>query len=113
MSATKRAMEAKTMKRRQRRYGNSDKAPARADWRTVSNTAIVAVIQAAAEVGGALRFGVSRDGGAYALGVYGDGPDVYTLYAGDASEMEEHITHLSDIFYDIAIEEGIAENPTP
>ena len=113
MSATKRAMEEKTAKRRKRRYGNNEKVTGRADWRTVNNTAIVAVIQAAAEVGGALRFGASRDGGAFALGVYGDGPDVYTLYAGSAEEMEEHITHLSDVFYDIAIEEGIAVNDTP
>jgi len=107
MSVAKRQVEAKKSKGRQRRYGATAKTSERADWRTVSNVAIVSVIQAAAEVGGALRFGCSRDGGAYALGVYGDGPDVYTLYAGSVEEMEEHITHLTDVFYDIAVEEGV------
>lgn len=35
-----------------------------------------------ANCGGAIRFGKSRDGGALAIGVYGDGETAYTVYLG-------------------------------
>ena len=49
--------------------GTSEKA----DWASVEAKAISAAIQAVAYQGGALRFGYTSDGGAYALGIYGDG----------------------------------------
>jgi hypothetical protein len=64
-----------------------------ADWTSVDADAVIAAISAAALVGGALRFGYTRDGGAYAIGVYGDG-DPYTLYC---SPGEDLVGMLADI----------------
>lgn len=43
---------------------------AAADWRTVDWRAVAALTIAMADVAGAVRLGVTRDGGAYALGMY-------------------------------------------
>ena len=104
MSTAKRQIEESKNKSRARRYGGGGVKSFTADWRIIENVAIVELIQAASETGGAVRFGVTRDGGAYALGVYGDGPDPYTLYAGSAEEMGDHITHLTDVFEAIKLE---------
>lgn len=106
MSSAMRRKEQAASAKRQRRYGKVAETARQADWRIVNNAQILNVIQAAGVIGGALRFGFTRDGGAYALGVYGDGPDVYTLYGGTVAEIEEHLTHLGDVFEAIAIEEG-------
>ena len=104
MSTTKRQIEERKNKPKARRYGGGGGPSVTADWRIIENVAIVELIQAASETGGAVRFGVTRDGGAYALGVYGDGPDPYTLYAGTPEEMGEHITHLTDVFEAIKLD---------
>lgn len=44
-----------------------------ADWSSVDAGLLRRVIDAVAQTGGAARFGYSRDGGAYAVGIYGDG----------------------------------------
>ena len=48
---------------------------------------------------------MSRDGGALALGVYGDGDEAYTLYAGDVETMNDHLAALTDVFEAIAAEQ--------
>jgi hypothetical protein len=50
-----------------------------ADWNSANAQLLVRAIERVALSGGALRFGYTRDGGAYAIGVYGDG-EPYTLY---------------------------------
>ena len=50
-------------------FGNSKKA----DWIRADAAQLQETIAAVAKTGGALRLGYSRDGGAYAIGVYGDG----------------------------------------
>jgi hypothetical protein len=44
-----------------------------ADWASAEPGNIIAVICAVAQNDGAVRFGYSRDGGAYSVGIYGDG----------------------------------------
>jgi len=105
MSTVKRQVENEKKKSTQRRYGGGGVRTTTADWRIIENVALVELIQAACETGGAIRFGVTRDGGAYALGVYGDGPDPYTLYAPTPEEMGDHITHLTDVFEAIKLEQ--------
>lgn len=58
-----------------------------ADWAGVDAELIRQAITAATLHGGALRFGYTRDGGAFALGVLGDG-EPYTLFAGADTDVE-------------------------
>ena len=51
-----------------------------ADWASIDAEAIREVIAAVGAIGGAVRFGYTRDGGAYALGLYGVEPQPTTLY---------------------------------
>jgi hypothetical protein len=53
---------------RERRKGALQHEPA--DWLTADPTLVLRAIAAVARVGGALRFGYTRDGGAYAIGLY-------------------------------------------
>lgn len=54
-------------------------------------------ITAVAQKGGALRFGYTRDGGAYAIGIYGDG-DPYTEYVSPQEDMHEHLGGIAADF---------------
>lgn len=75
-----------------------------ADWATANPQLVVHAIAAAARAGAALRFGYSRDGGAYAIGVY-DGDDKYTLWVKPGEPAELDIT-LQDII------DGFDDEPT-
>lgn len=44
-----------------------------ADWSTADPQLLCATVVAISHLGGAIRFGYTRDGGAYAVGIYGDG----------------------------------------
>lgn len=46
--------------------------------------------------GGALRVGMTRDCGAWAFGIYGDGPESYTEYVGQDEDVNEYLTNLAD-----------------
>jgi len=50
---------------------------------------------------GALRVGLSRDGGAYAIGIYGDG-DPYTEYVGAGEDINEYLATLAEYFRELA-----------
>jgi hypothetical protein len=52
-------------------------------------------------VGGALRLGYSRDGGAYAVGVYGDG-DPYTLYHPPEDDIDALLAKIENAFSEIS-----------
>jgi len=73
-----------------------------ADWQTADPGLVLSVIERAAITGGAVRFGYSRDGGAYAIGIYGDG-DPYTEYCKPSEDLNEFLTlvlRLYDAIYD-------------
>lgn len=91
---------------RKRKYGVDSTGSGQASWSEVSAANVLELIQAASNAGGAIRFGVSRDGGAYALGIYGDGPEVYSLYSGSLEGIELHIANLYEVFEEIAKELG-------
>jgi len=65
----------KNAERRRKQRGAIQKA----DWLTVPGDILQALIAEVASHGGAIRFGYTRDGGAYAIGILGDG-DPYTEY---------------------------------
>jgi hypothetical protein len=54
-------------------------------------------ITAVAQKGGALRLGYTRDGGAYAIGIYGDG-DPYTEYISPTEDVNEHLRSIASDF---------------
>lgn len=83
--------------RRERRHQSSTVA----DWMKASPMVLQQAIVAAANTGGALRFGYSRDGGAYAVGVYGDGTP-YTDFISSAEDPDEYLQEYIQLFADIA-----------
>lgn len=67
-----------------------------ADWAGIDNEAISAAISAVGAIGGALRFGYSRDGGAYAVGVYGLESQPYTDYLRPGDDVSAYLYGLAD-----------------
>jgi hypothetical protein len=48
--------------------------------------------------GGAIRFGHTRDHGAWAIGVYGDGAEAYTEYVRPGEDGNEYFRKLGNFF---------------
>jgi len=92
MSGTKRAMEESNGRRRRQR-GNQIPA----DWESVDAIALRRVIASITLSGGAIRFGYTRDGGAYAIGILGDG-DPYTEYLRPSDDIDGYLADLADDF---------------
>lgn len=67
-----------------------------ADWASVEHEAICAAIAALGSVGGALRFGYTRDGGAYAIGVYGLEAQPYTDYLRPGDDVQAYLYQLAE-----------------
>lgn len=72
-----------------------------ADWASANGATLIRAIIAAANCQGALRFGYSRDGGAYAIGVYGDG-EPYTDFVAPTEDINETLEYYVNLFEDIA-----------
>lgn len=51
--------------------------------------------------GGALRIGATRDRGAWAIGIYGDGGDPYTEFVRPAEDINEYLTNLGAYFEEL------------
>jgi len=66
-----------------------------ADWGAVDGAAIHAAVVAATNCGWAVRFGYTRDGGAYTLGVLGDG-EPYTEYVRPTEDIHLALTALTE-----------------
>lgn len=75
--------------RRRKARGNQVKA----DWRSVDSALLQEAIGAIAAGGGAIRFGYTRDGGAYAIGILGDG-DPYTEYLRPTDDVTAYFEEL-------------------
>lgn len=105
MSTAKRLLEKSKKKPGGRRYVDRSTGPTGITWADIDASSIVETICYAAGANGALRFGVTSDGGALALGVYGDGDKAYTLYSPTAEGMQDHLRGLADVFEAIATEE--------
>jgi len=72
-----------------------------ADWTGVSADAIKSAIVAASNAGGAIRFGYTSDGGAYAVGIYGDG-DPYTEFYTPSEDLDAALLDIMQSFIDLA-----------
>lgn len=77
---------------RERRRKNRG-AQQKADWTTVPSDLLQAAIAAVASAGGAIRFGCTRDGGGYAIGVLGDG-EPYTEYLRPSDDVAAYFEEL-------------------
>lgn len=72
-----------------------------ADWANADASTALRAIERASVVGGALRFGYSRDGGAYAIGIYGDG-DPYTEFVKPIEDIDGFLLEVIALFESIA-----------
>jgi hypothetical protein len=73
-----------------------------ADWENVPADAIRDCIVQISRMGGAVRFGYSRDGGAYSIGVYGLEPSPFTDYLRPGDDVQAYLDTLSDQARNIA-----------
>lgn len=72
-----------------------------ADWASADATTIRTAIEKASIVGGAIRFGYSRDGGAYAIGIYGDG-DPYTEFVRPSEDIDKILLDIIELYEAVA-----------
>lgn len=80
--------ERKPSKRRRKSRGT-------ADWAVADGAKVLRALCVVAATGGALRFGYTADGGAFAIGVYGDG-DPYTDYVKPAEDINQYLHDLAE-----------------
>lgn len=73
-----------------------------AKWEEVSSDAIRDCIVQVGSIGGAVRFGHSRDGGCLSVGVYGVYPEPFTDYLRPGDDVEAYLDQLADFARDIA-----------
>ncbi len=69
--------------------GNADKA----DWLSCDPTKLAAAIAAITRHGFAVRFGYTRDGGAYAVGIIGDG-EPFTEFTRPTEDVNLYLDSL-------------------
>jgi hypothetical protein len=67
------------------------------DWETADAALLCRAIATVAATGGALRFGYTRDGGAYSVGIYGDG-DPYTEYIRPSEDVDAFLRDIIESF---------------
>lgn len=64
------------------------------DYRELDGEKLLECIQIVGQAGGAVRLGFTRDGGAFAIGVYGDGEAPYTDYITDVQTLKDYLESL-------------------
>jgi len=65
------------------------------DIQSIDPQSLLLAIDAAVAIDGALRIGCSRDGGAFAIGIYGDG-EPYTEYVGSDEDINQYLVNLRE-----------------
>lgn len=75
------------------RRGNSGTA----DWTVADAATLHRAVSSATNAGGALRFGYTRDGGAYNIGIYGDG-EPYTEYIRPGEDIDQVLESIIELF---------------
>lgn len=68
-----------------------------ADWGAQDGKRVVRAIAAVTRMGAAIRFGYTRDGGVYAVGIVGDG-EPYTEYVRPDEDMDIFLDGLAEDF---------------
>lgn len=67
-----------------------------ADWGSVTGTVLIDLVQLVARLGGAVRLGYTRDGGAYSVGIYLD-DDRETFYCRPSDDLDGFISELTEL----------------
>src|SRR5512144_689441 len=65
-----------------------------ADWTACNAKLLAETVAIVAASGGALRLVYTRDGGAYAIGFYGDGDTPYTEYVRPSEDVDSYLEAL-------------------
>lgn len=82
----------------QRRYRNQSRGNGEvADYATIDAIALLQAISAVCARGCAIRLGYTRDGGAYAIGIVGDG-EPYTEYVRPTEDVALYLRSLAEDF---------------
>jgi hypothetical protein len=68
-----------------------------ADWKSIDSVLLQNVVAMASFKGGALRLGYTRDGGAYAIGVYAAN-EYFTDYVRPGEDIEGYLNSLLESF---------------
>lgn len=89
--------DAKTSAAEERRTRRNRPTGETADWGTVDPHMLLYAVAAIAARGGALRLGYTRDGGAYSVGIYGDG-EPYTEYIRPSEDVNDVLRGIGDDF---------------
>lgn len=92
-----------------RRFRTASPSGSTADWESASGDLLKKVVVAAAIFDGAVRFGISADGGAYSIGIYGDGPP-YTTWVPCTEDIDATLVELAEYFGMVA-DQRAAEGP--
>ncbi len=79
-------------KNRSRKH-RGNRSNGRVDWNSIGAELLRTACSCVAKSGGALRFGYTRDQGAFAIGVYGEG-DPYTEYFHSPQDCTEFLLEL-------------------
>lgn len=74
---------------------SSDASSDIADWGGIDGKVVVDLVQVITRLGGAVRFGYTRDGGAYSVGIYLD-DDRSTFYFSPDVDVEAALEKLTE-----------------
>lgn len=84
-------------KRRHHHY-----APAgAANYTILDGIRVMRAIEIITASGGAVRLGKTRDGGAFAIGVYGDAPEPYTDYLRPDDDLLRYLEELAESMHQL------------
>lgn len=72
-----------------------------ADWMNADPTLMLELVNVIANEGGAVRYGYTRDGGAYSIGIY-LGDQSKTYYCNEAEGINETVRELIEYFRNTA-----------
>lgn len=82
---------------RRRNRGKVDAA----DWKEASPDKVAKAIIAVTSHGYAIRFGYTKDGGAFAVGILGDG-EPFTEFIRPTEDIDLHLDGISEDYLDIS-----------
>lgn len=78
-----------------------------ADWGSVDPSTILELIGKVTSRGGAIRFGYTRDGGAYALGLY-YGAESKTVYCRPGEDLDAFIAEWQEFYENLPYSGGVS-----
>ena len=90
-----------------KRPRHSDQVTTGVDWEDADGKLLQKVIAVASRKHCALRFGYSRDGGAYSVGVYA-GNDYFTDYIRPSEQINDYLRELLQSFEEYIASDGMA-----